>query len=61
MKRTAVIVIVAITAILAVQGCTRAIKETVGMARGAKGLYTPIQPVDPVKEAVSARSDPPAF
>ncbi|MCK4603048.1 MAG: hypothetical protein KAU28_11315 [Phycisphaerae bacterium] len=51
MKRTAVIVIVAITAILAVQGCTRAIKETVGMARGAKGLYTPIQPVDPVKEA----------
>lgn len=28
-------------------GCTTAIKESVGVARGAKGLYVPVQPVSP--------------
>lgn len=28
-------------------GCTTAIKEGVGIARGAKGLYVPVQPVSP--------------
>ena len=50
MKRTTILLIAAVSALLMAQGCTRAIKETVGL-RGAKGIYAPIQPVDRLKEA----------
>lgn len=36
--------------LVAAAGCTTAIKEGVGVARGAKGVYAPIQPVAAVAE-----------
>jgi hypothetical protein len=37
--------------LVAAGGCSRAIKEGVGVARGAKGLYAPIDPVAPTDTA----------
>jgi hypothetical protein len=37
--------------VVAAGGCSRAIKEGVGVATGAKGLYAPIEPVAPTDTA----------
>ncbi len=44
-KNVTVCMFVVSAIVLASSGCTRAIKEGIGVGRGAKGLYTPIQMV----------------
>jgi len=52
MKRTIGWLLVALVLASASAGCvSRGIKEAVGVARGAKGIYAPIQPVAQSKEA----------
>jgi hypothetical protein len=38
------------TAAVLLAGCTRAVKETVGLGRGAKGVYAEVQPVGLTKD-----------
>ncbi|MGC9453787.1 MAG: hypothetical protein ACP5HU_02890 [Phycisphaerae bacterium] len=49
MKRNIALMLL-VTAVAAAAGCSRAIKEGVGVARGAKGFYAPIDPVAPTDE-----------
>ena len=50
MTRQRVVLAAVATAGLLLAGCTRAVKETVGLGRGAKGVYAEVQPVGVTKD-----------
>ena len=51
MKKSMILSTVLIVSVCLVAGCGTAIKEGVGIAIGAKGLYTPVQDFSPNKSA----------